>query len=186
MFVDDKWQGGIYATPTLPGSRSGKDIAGTWAALVYTGMNKYKKLAFGIAKLNREISDVIMNNDNLELLGDCNVMVTAFKSNDKNLNIYDLKDEMTKKDWYLSSLQDPEGIHLCVTAVHVMNNDFIKMFKNDLDECIKNVLNYPPEKRRKSGDAIMYKSNHTFGEKEFVQDLAKYYWDIRVRSKPGN
>ena len=31
------WQGGIYACPTMPGSRPGAVIASTWAAMMYFG-----------------------------------------------------------------------------------------------------------------------------------------------------
>lgn len=185
IFVDNKWQGGIYATPTLPGSRSGKDIAGTWAVLVYTGMKKYRTLARLIVKLTHEIHNVIDENEHLKLIGEGQVMVVAFGSkNPDELNIYDLKSEMSKKEWYLSSLQDPDSIHLCVTAVHVRNENFLGMFKEELEECIKIVLNYPEEKRSRSGDAVMYRSNHSLGKKEFVPDLAKYYWNVCGQTLP--
>lgn len=39
------WTGGIYATHTLLGSKSGGPIAGAWFALMYNGYNKYKENA---------------------------------------------------------------------------------------------------------------------------------------------
>lgn len=32
-----EWSGGLYVSPSQPGSRSGSLIAQTWAALVHTG-----------------------------------------------------------------------------------------------------------------------------------------------------
>ena len=184
VFVDSNWSGGIYATPTLPGSRSGKDIAGTWAALVYNGRDKYQRFAMSIVKLTKAVTDVINNNEHLELLGNGHIMVTAFGSQNPNINIYDLKSELSNRGWYLSSLQNPSGIHLCVTAVHVINDNFEKIFKDDLEKSIELVLNYPKDKRSKSGDAVMYRSNHTLGKKEFVPDLAKHYWNVCGFTKP--
>jgi glutamate/tyrosine decarboxylase-like PLP-dependent enzyme len=184
IFVDSKWQGGIYATPTLPGSRSGKDIAGTWAALIYTGTERYKTLARSIVKLTKSVSDVIRRNPHLKIIGEGNVMVVGFGSIDDRINIYDVKSEMTKKGWYLSSLQNPESVHLCITAVHAENDNFLQMFTDDLEDCIHIVKLYIEDKRSKSGDAIMYKSNHTLGKKEFIGDLAKYYWDVCGKTKP--
>jgi len=37
FFVAPDWQGGIYACPTIPGSRPGAVIASTWAAMMYFG-----------------------------------------------------------------------------------------------------------------------------------------------------
>lgn len=37
FFAVSEWQGGLYLTPTLAGSRSGAVIAGTWAAIMKQG-----------------------------------------------------------------------------------------------------------------------------------------------------
>ena len=39
-FVKTDWEGGMYATPTLLGSKSGALIASTWGSLIYTGTKK--------------------------------------------------------------------------------------------------------------------------------------------------
>ena len=67
IFVDSKWCGGIYATPTLAGSRSGKDIAGTLVTLLYFGKNKYKELANQIITLSNKMRDVIKEISGIEI-----------------------------------------------------------------------------------------------------------------------
>jgi sphinganine-1-phosphate aldolase len=37
FFGLNDWNGGLYVTPTLAGSRAGAVIAGTWAALMKQG-----------------------------------------------------------------------------------------------------------------------------------------------------
>lgn len=37
FFVAPDWSGGIYACPTIPGSRPGGIIASTWAAMMFLG-----------------------------------------------------------------------------------------------------------------------------------------------------
>jgi len=37
FFGVSEWNGGMYVTPTVAGSRSGAIIAGTWAALMKQG-----------------------------------------------------------------------------------------------------------------------------------------------------
>ena len=44
-FVQDEWMGGIYATSTTLGSRSGNNIALSWATMMHYGFNGYKENA---------------------------------------------------------------------------------------------------------------------------------------------
>jgi sphinganine-1-phosphate aldolase len=41
-YVNTDWIGGVYATPSFPGSRSGFASAGAWYALTYLGKNVYE------------------------------------------------------------------------------------------------------------------------------------------------
>jgi sphinganine-1-phosphate aldolase len=36
-YVNPDWSGGVYASPSMSGSRPGALIAGTWAAMQYMG-----------------------------------------------------------------------------------------------------------------------------------------------------
>lgn len=40
-FIYTEWVGGIYATPSFPGSRSGFASAGAWYALTHVGRKQY-------------------------------------------------------------------------------------------------------------------------------------------------
>ena len=40
-FVETNWPGGLYASPSLAGSRPGAAIAGCWASLLHFGMDGY-------------------------------------------------------------------------------------------------------------------------------------------------
>lgn len=175
IYVDSKWSGGIYATPTLSGSRSGKDIAGTWATLVYVGYNKYNEYAYKIVLLAKKIKNIISKHSDLKILGSDDLMIVAFKSINPKLNIFNVKNEMTNRGWYLSCLQNPNGIHFCVTAVHIQIDEFEKIFEKDLHDSIDHVRKNPSIQ---SSDANMYKSNQTIGIKEFVPILSREYWNI--------
>ena len=50
-FIDEKWTGGIYATPTLAGSRDGNIISLTWATLMKTGLNGYQENFYRIIEI---------------------------------------------------------------------------------------------------------------------------------------
>ena len=45
LFVNTEWNGGIYATTCMAGSRPGAVIAGTWGAMLKIGRNGYREKA---------------------------------------------------------------------------------------------------------------------------------------------
>jgi sphinganine-1-phosphate aldolase len=189
VYVTTEWQGGMYATPTKAGSRPGKDIAATWAVMSYMGQEGYIKSTSDIIKTTRAVTETIRQdpflNQHLAIMGNPKAMVVAFCSKDSaRLNIYDLKKELNDKEWYLSGLQKPPGLHLCTTAVHGNNNNFVKCFIADLKACVQKVLDYPPERKGKSCDAVMYCTNEKFGESIFIDDLARHYWNVSTRVEP--
>lgn len=53
FFVDADWQGGIYASPSIAGSRPGGIIAACWAALMHFGENGYVEATKQIIKTAR-------------------------------------------------------------------------------------------------------------------------------------
>lgn len=94
-FVAPNWPGGIYASPSIAGSRPGALIAACWTALVYTGEQGYIDSTKKIVSCAREIAEGIKSIDGIELCGDPKAMVVAFKS--KSLNVYSIGDRMTSK-----------------------------------------------------------------------------------------
>ena len=56
--------------------------------------------------------------DGLELCGQPDMCVVAFKASSRQLNIYKVNDLMTNKGWHLNALQFPASIHMCFTAQH--------------------------------------------------------------------
>lgn len=188
IFVETQWQGGIYATPTLSGSRSGRDIAATWAVMAYLGNDGYREqvkkvvtLAIDIIKLVKEDNRL---KEYLELLGDPKAMVLAWRSKQpEKVDIYDVKKEMAAREWYLSSLQNPAGIHICLTPVHANTANFATMFVKGLRASVEEILK-SSYVRGKSGDRAMYGVNAQFGKGLFVEDFARAYWGILCSAEP--
>ena len=50
------WPGGIYATPTIGGSRAGGIIAACWAAMLYFGVEGYTATTREIVTTTRNIT----------------------------------------------------------------------------------------------------------------------------------
>lgn len=189
IFVSTEWPGGIYATPTQPGSRSGRDIATLWAVMAYLGKDGYINETRKLIKVTRDLTQAIREDDylknHIEIMGDPKMMVIGLTTKShEELNVYDLKTEMAKKGWYLAGLQKPPGLHFCMTAVQGNDDTFVDTFIKDLKECVLTVYAYPTERKGKSSDAAMYCTNETFGEKMFLPDVAREFWNIAGRVKP--
>lgn len=101
----------------LAGSRSGALIATAWASLVYNGIDGYKAITEKILGAATGFKQGLRKQlPQLEIVGDPQGSVVAFKSTRDSLNIYKVHDLMMKKGWHLSSLQFPPALHMCFTG----------------------------------------------------------------------
>ncbi|GAM28723.1 hypothetical protein SAMD00019534_118990 [Acytostelium subglobosum LB1] len=130
-FTAPDWPGGIYASPTLPGSRPGGLVASSWASLVAQGRQGYRNKVQGIMVTATRIIEGLRQIEGLTIIGEPKAMVVAFTCK----NIYFVNDQMTKKGWHLNALQKPESIHICITAKHIgMENVFVQDVQESLRE----------------------------------------------------
>ncbi|KAA8910493.1 pyridoxal phosphate-dependent transferase [Sphaerosporella brunnea] len=135
-FVTATWPGGVYASPSLAGSRAGSLIAGTWAALMKVGESGYVASCRDIVGAAKAIEAGIRDklHPDLYVLGEPQVSVVSFSS--KTLNIYELADEMNAMGWHLNALQTPPAIHIACTRPTVSAVD---KFLTDLEKAVAGV-----------------------------------------------
>ena len=76
-YVNTDWNGGIYATPTIAGSKSGALIAVTWTSILYHGMDGYFNNASNIVNLRQQIVNSVIDIDGLIIIGTPVVSVIA-------------------------------------------------------------------------------------------------------------
>merc|ERR1719495_1250503 len=112
------WPGGIYATPTIGGSRAGGIVAACWAALLYFGREGYVSATRDIVTTTRRIADAIRATPGVAVIGCPDVSVVAFDS--PEFNIYAINDGMKERGWALNALQFPSCLHLAVTKCHTL------------------------------------------------------------------
>uniref|UniRef100_A0A2K6MS46 sphinganine-1-phosphate aldolase n=1 Tax=Rhinopithecus bieti TaxID=61621 RepID=A0A2K6MS46_RHIBE len=105
FFVDTDWQGGIYASPTIAGSRPGGISAACWAALMHFGENGYVEATKQIIKTARFLKSELENIKGIFVFGNPQLSVIALGSRD--FDIYRLSNLMTAKGWNLNQLQFP-------------------------------------------------------------------------------
>ncbi len=124
-FVSVDWSGGLYASPTLAGSRPGALMAGCWATLLYMGKDGYRETARAIVSSAQKLKTALRTHpvlaETLSVIGDPLGSVVAFQS--KKVNVYDLSDTMSKKGWHLATLQNPASVHLAATRLTIESID---------------------------------------------------------------
>ncbi len=133
-YIQPDWSGGVYASPSIAGSRPGALIAGTWAAMMTMGEDGYTASCREIVGAARQIESAIRDEiPQLMVLGKPLVSVVAFASSG-SINIYDVGDAMSKKGWHLNALAtDPPAIHIACTKLTV---PVVRDFVNDLKRSV--------------------------------------------------
>ncbi|PWZ02071.1 putative sphingosine-1-phosphate lyase [Testicularia cyperi] len=132
-YVKTDWPGGVYATPTLSGSRPGSLIAGTWAAMMKLGDSGYTQSCRDIVGAAKQLAQQIESEiPELFVLGKPLVSVVAFGSASPNISIYDVGDHMSKSGWHMNGLGgDIPAIHIAVTRLTIpVIQDLVADLKN--------------------------------------------------------
>lgn len=151
FFVATDWCGGIYASPSMTGTRAGGPIAAAWASLMAMGedgfldhtrcaMDVAKRLRAGLAKIPE-----------LEVIGDPVATIVTYKSRDRAVDIYAVADRLEDRGWSADRQQRPACIHCTLTSNHVAHLD---EYLEDLAEAVAFVKANPELATR--GNAAMY------------------------------
>ena len=135
-FIQSEWSGGIYATTNLTGSRSGLNLALTWAMMSYNGKEGYRNNAKQIYKGLVRIKTAFGNDSDIFVFGDPRICVVGFGSD--TIDIYKVSSRMKRKGWNLNELQNPPSFHLCITNCHT--DEIITQFIADLKTCLDKVV----------------------------------------------
>ncbi|GAA6064716.1 hypothetical protein JCM10212_000830 [Sporobolomyces blumeae] len=137
------WPGGVYASPTIAGSRPGALLAAAWASLLYVGIDGYTASCREIVGAAKRISQGIRRDfPELRVLGDPLVSVVAFASRTEGMGngkgfvpVYEVGDRMDKLGWHLNALQNPPAIHIACTKLTVAAvDDFLRDLRTAVDE----------------------------------------------------
>jgi glutamate/tyrosine decarboxylase-like PLP-dependent enzyme len=127
LFVYADWPGGIYASPTMAGTRPGGAIAAAWAVMQYLGQDGYERIAGEVMRATATLRAGIAAIPGLTVLGDPAMSVLALAASD--LNIYEVGDELARRGWHLDRQQSPPSLHLTVNFVHTAS---VEQFLADL------------------------------------------------------
>lgn len=169
-FTATEWQGGLYASPTLPGSRPGALSVAGWAAMVSIGKQGYLELARQIMQTALTIRKGIESMPDLRLMGEP-LFLIAFTSD--RLNIYQVLDKMAERGWRLNALQRPPGLHIAITVRHTQPG-VAEQFLADLREAVEFVKAHPEEKGKM---APIYGMANSLPFRGVIDEVLQHYLD---------
>jgi len=105
-FTAAYWPGGLYASPSMVGSRGGGIIAQAWGSLVHLGEEGFLKANKMMNKVFTHLVEGINEIPNLSVVGEPDICCIGFHS--QVLNIMDVCDLMEEKGWKnITRLQKP-------------------------------------------------------------------------------
>jgi len=129
-----KWAGGIYGSPTMTGTRAGSNIAAAWGALRSIGREGYLEMAKATMDTTERIKKAIRGIDELEIMGETNMCIVAFKSS--KIDVFMLADVLNKKGWHFERQQLPPTLHFTINYIH---KDVVEEFVADLQASVAEV-----------------------------------------------
>merc|ERR1719402_1662946 len=173
------WPGGIYATPTIGGSRAGGIVAACWAAMLFFGREGYISTTKEIITTTRKITEALRNIPGIQIVGSPDVCVVAFDS--QEFNIYGLSDKLKERGWALNALQFPSCVHLCVTRPHTLPGVADK-FINDVRDVTAEIMKDPSASN--AGSAAMYGMAASIPDRSIVENLTGVYLDALYSMGP--
>lgn len=149
IFVATDFPGGIYASPTLLGTRPGGPIAAAWAALHALGDRGYVELArAAIEAADRLRAGITAIPGLVEIVrGDATIVAYGAVG----LEVYAIADRLEARGWTVDRQHRPASIHLTVTANHAA---IVDDYLADLAAAVADVRRDPALAR--SGTAPMY------------------------------
>jgi glutamate/tyrosine decarboxylase-like PLP-dependent enzyme len=169
IYAQEDWPGGIYASPTNQGSRSGGLSAAAWAAMVSMGEEGYLKAAKAIMTASDTIRAGIAKIPELRILGKHPTFLISLTSD--VLDPYFVNDYLASKGWRMNGCQNPPGFHFCLTlrqALPGVAESFVKDLKDGI-----NFAKDPPYETAKSG--FLYGMGSSADSREVLKQGIKSY-----------
>lgn len=151
FFVHTEWSGGIYASATMAGSRTGGPIAAAWAAMKYLGQEGYLEIAERIMTARDELKAEIEKIPELQVIGNPVMNILSYTTRRPKPDLFVIADQLQQKGWMVDRQQFPSSIHLTVMPY---NAPKIHEYLSDLREAIQYAKDNPGA--TSEGEAALY------------------------------
>lgn len=134
-YVYSEWPGGLYASPTISGTRPGGGIAAAWAVMRFLGREGYADHARQTLGAARQIQAAVRAIDGLEITGEPLLPIFSIRSSG-SIDIYRLGDALSARGWHLDRQLEPASLHISVSYGNVAHVD---EFIHDLKDAVRQV-----------------------------------------------
>lgn len=190
-FIYPDWAGGVYASPSVAGSRPGALIAGCWTSLMSIGesgyVNSCSEIVSAANKLEASIREHPVLSKNLDVVGKPMVSVVAFYSKNAGVDTYDIADDLSSMGWHLNALQSPSAIHIAFTvptaaAVDKLTADIIEVVQKQLENAEERKRQGKSYVRQRGDTAALYGVAGSMPDKSIVSRLAEGFLDTLYKA----
>jgi len=156
------WPGGLYGSPSAPGTRPGGPIAAAWAVMNYLGEEGYLRLAKTTLDTTDAVLAAIREMPEIRVLGEPAMSVFSFGSD--ALDVYAIGDVMQERGWNLDRQQRPASLHMTITPAH---ERLVGDIARDLRASIERVKSGATA----NGSAAMYGMLNDLPDRGTVRDI---------------
>ena len=170
FFAQEDWSGGIYASPTIQGSRSAGLSAAMWAAMVSIGEQGYLEAARAIMNTADKIRAGIANIPELRIMGKTTFLISITSD---VVDPYFVNDYLAGKGWRMNGCQNPAGFHFCLTLPQTQPG-IAEQFVKDLADGV-NFAKDPPYEMPRTG--FLYGMGATVDGREILRQGLKGWVD---------
>ncbi len=154
FFAATDWSGGIYISPSLPGTRPGGCIAAAWAAMMAMGEDGYMELAARAWEAAQRLRAGIAAIDGLTVLGSPHSTVVTWAADPDQrvgVDVYAVADQLQAKGWAVDRQQSPPSVHCSCNAA---NLPVVDDYLADLAAAVDHVKAHP--ELASQGEAAVY------------------------------
>lgn len=132
FYVYTGWSGGIYASPSIMGTRPGGAIAVAWTVLQLLGRKGYEELVHISMETTKAFQEFLESYEGIQVVSDPDMCIFSISA--EGFDIYELGDELNELSWLLDRQQNPSALHLSISPIHAQ---VFEDFKRDFDIAYK-------------------------------------------------
>ncbi|WP_353941335.1 aminotransferase class V-fold PLP-dependent enzyme [Streptomyces sp. HUAS MG91] len=138
-FAHASWPGYPVVNSTLQGTKSAGPLAAAWAVTERVGTDGYTALSTRVHRTTRDLADGVGRIDGLRLLARPEASLIAVASDDPEVDVFVVADEMRESGWYLQPQPafgaSPANLHLTVTAA-VAEEETVRLLLGELEKAV--------------------------------------------------
>ncbi|MYW65002.1 aminotransferase class V-fold PLP-dependent enzyme [Streptomyces sp. SID8379] len=138
-FAHASWPGYPVVNSTLQGTKSAGPLAAAWAVTQRVGTDGYTALSTRVHRATRALTEGIDGIDGVRLLARPEASLIAVASDDPDVDVFVVADEMRGSGWYLQPQPafgaSPSNLHLTVTAA-VAGEETVRLLLDELAKAV--------------------------------------------------